>query len=333
MEELHKINLPTAVSSQSNAINFVSYQHFGKVLHSAPVVVVLHALSGNSNVSGLKGWWNGLVGPGKAIDTNSLTVLAFNVPGNAYDDQLVDNPYAYRLRTISDWFYYCLDTLGFDSGHAVIGGSLGGCLAWQMAADRPGFFRHVIPVAAHWKASPWVVAQGIVQDSILSNSQRPIKDARMHAMTFYRNPKAFKLKFSEKNDQSESALAYEWLHYHGNTLAKRFALPAYKFMNWLLTTHDITQGNGNIDQVLKRFDGKLHLVAIPSDLLYVDADIKQSYTLAKTLGVNVEYYQLDSDQGHDGFLIEQDKLGALLAPVFNVSNLNQTQYVLSEPAQ
>ena len=69
----------------------LSYQIFGKELHSAPIVLVNHALTGNSNVSGENGWWNSLIGENKIIDTNKFSVLCFNIPGNGFDGNLVEN--------------------------------------------------------------------------------------------------------------------------------------------------------------------------------------------------------------------------------------------------
>ena len=284
----------------------------------------------SANCCGPSGWWSELIGAGKPIDTQHLTVLAFNVPGNGYDGQLVDNPYAYRLKTVGLWLYEALDLLKVVSAHAVIGGSLGGCLAWQLASQRPDFFAHVIPVAAHWKASTWVAAQGIIQDRILSNSTERIKDARMHAMTFYRNPGAFDAKFERGNAAHSAAKVYDWLHYHGGTLKKRFALSAYKFMNWLLTTHDITAGEDTVEDFFKAFNGELHLIGIKDDLLYKESDILQAALSAKELGVRVKHYTLESDQGHDAFLIEQAQLGAFLFDIFNLTTKKTKDYELSE---
>ncbi|MDP5082483.1 MAG: homoserine acetyltransferase, partial [Winogradskyella sp.] len=86
MENLKYIKIPkyTTESGKTIAIS-LSYQTFGKPLHDAPIVLVNHALTANSNVIGDKGWWNDLIGQHKCIDTNSYTVLAFNIPGNGYD--------------------------------------------------------------------------------------------------------------------------------------------------------------------------------------------------------------------------------------------------------
>ena len=318
-----------ARKAKDAAFDFISYQEFGQPLHTAPVVVVLHALTGNSEVAGSKGWWNGFIGEQKGIDTSKFTVLAFNIPGNGFDDQLMDNPYAYRLKNVAAWVLEALDALELQEVYALVGGSLGGCLAWQIVALRPDFAKHLIPVAAHWKASPWVVAQGMIQDRILSNSKEPIADARAHAMTFYRNPNAFAVKFNQEDSLEAAASVYDWLNYHGKTLENRFALAAYKFMNWLLTTHDITAGGISLEQTLKAFTGTLHLVGIQEDLLYSQRDIKQTFWVARELGTPVHHYTLITDQGHDAFLIEQTQLSGLLASVFASASLKENSYELS----
>ncbi|ARV11430.1 hypothetical protein BTO09_03340 [Gilvibacter sp. SZ-19] len=330
MKDLQKISIKRHVAAVDAPFDFVSYQLFGPALHTAPVVLVLHALSGNSSVCGPQGWWNGLIGDDQTIDTKKFTVLAINVPGNGYDGQLLDNPYAFRLKNVASWVLAALDEFGLKDLYAVIGGSLGGCLAWQLVALRPDLCKHLIPVAAHWKASPWVVAQGMVQDRILSNSKEPLFDARVHAMTFYRNPNAFAVKFGSDDSLKAAASVYDWLHFHGNSLKDRFTLKAYKFMNWLLTTHDCTNNDRSIEMVMRAFKGELHLIGIQDDLLYSETDIEQTASLARALGVQVHHHRLISTQGHDAFLIEQEQLGSFIASVFAGTTLKNDSYELSK---
>ena len=110
----------------------LSYQLFGCPLHTAPIVLVNHALTGNSNVSGESGWWSSLIGPKKTIDTNNYTVLAFNIPGNGFDgkrDNLITNYKDYVAKDIANIFLCGLEFLGIDQLHSIIGGSLGGGIA------------------------------------------------------------------------------------------------------------------------------------------------------------------------------------------------------------
>ena len=88
--ELKKLNIENYVSENGTSFNIeLSYEVFGKPIGSAPIVLVNHALTGNSSVCGKHGWWNHIVGNNKLIDLNRYTVLAFNFPGNGYDGFLI----------------------------------------------------------------------------------------------------------------------------------------------------------------------------------------------------------------------------------------------------
>ena len=115
----------------------MSYQLFGQPLFEAPIVLVNHALTGNSNVCGEKGWWKDLIGHGKAIDTNQYTILAFNIPGNGYDGFLIENYQNFIAKDIAKLFLAGFEKLKINQLFAIIGGSLGGGIAWQMAVLHP----------------------------------------------------------------------------------------------------------------------------------------------------------------------------------------------------
>ena len=82
----------------------LSYQLFGKRLFSAPIIMVNHALTGNSDVAGEKGWWKTLVGNQKTIDTSQFTIICFNIPGNGYDGVLLDRYENFSIRDIAQLF-------------------------------------------------------------------------------------------------------------------------------------------------------------------------------------------------------------------------------------
>ena len=174
----------------------LSYQVFGKQLGTAPVVLVTHALTGNSNVCGENGWWKGLIGPEKCINSEVFTILSFNIPGNGYDGFLIENYEDITIYDVAEWFLTGLQQLKISKVFAGIGGSLGGSILWQMAVLEPKLFQNIIPIATDWKATDWLIAQCRVQKQILNNSENPVHDARVHAMTFYRTPQSFKQKFN-----------------------------------------------------------------------------------------------------------------------------------------
>ncbi|NNE78458.1 MAG: alpha/beta fold hydrolase, partial [Pricia sp.] len=128
---LHHVKLEkyTALSGVSQDVQ-LSYQIFGRVLHTAPVVLVNHALTGNSNVTGDGGWWSALIGEGKCIDTKKYTILSFNIPGNGYDKIVIDNYKDFVAGDIAQLFLLGLEKLKIKKLFAIIGGSLGGGIAW-----------------------------------------------------------------------------------------------------------------------------------------------------------------------------------------------------------
>ncbi|PQB03639.1 alpha/beta fold hydrolase [Aureitalea marina] len=296
----------------------LSYELFGPRLGRAPMVLVNHALTGNSHVSGSDGWWNRLIGSGCTIDTNRYTVLAFNIPGNGFDNYLVSKPEDFSVYDVAQLFLAGIRQLEIQSIFAGIGGSLGGSILWQMAVLQPELFDHIIPVASDWKASDWLLAQCRVQKQILENSIRPLHDARVHAMTFYRSPESFKEKFGRKWDADRKLFDIEsWLLHHGQKLQRRFGLQAYTLMNHLLMTADITAAGRELEDLVGPISGAIHLIGVDSDGFYLDQEIRQTFERLSSVKQQISYHQIESIHGHDAFLIEYQQLDRILQPVFN----------------
>ena len=125
----------------------LSYQIFWPELFSAPVILVNHALTGNSNVSGEKGWWKDLIGKEKIIDTDRFTVLCFNIPGNGFDGNTIENYQDFITSDVARIFLEGLNYLKIEKLHTIIGGSLGGGIGWEMLAVNPELTENFIPVA------------------------------------------------------------------------------------------------------------------------------------------------------------------------------------------
>ena len=295
----------------------LSYKLFGLPLGSAPVVLVNHSLTGDADVAGENGWWSELIGDGKVIDTQQYTILAFNFPGNGADNNLIENYDHLVLRDIAYLFKAALDELGIDKLYAAIGGSIGGALVWEMGASFPELIENLIPVACDWKTSSWVLANTLLQDRILHNSKNPLEDARIHAMMCYRTPESFKERFGRSiHEEKEIFNIDSWLLYHGEKLNNRFQVQAYKLMNHLLRTIDITEGRGSFEEVASQIKGSIHLISIDTDLFFTDAENRETYSRLMERKANLHYHTISSVHGHDAFLIEYDQLNRMLSPLF-----------------
>ena len=296
----------------------LSYQLFGPELHAAPIVLVNHALTGNSNVTGSEGWWSSLIGEGKCIDTKKYTILAFNVPGNGYDGFVIDNYKDFVAGDMARIFIRGLESLEIGRLFAIIGGSLGGGIAWEMAALNPGLTEHLIPMASDWKSTDWLIANCQIQEQFLINSKQPVHDARMHAMLCYRTPESFKQRFQRSTNEELQVFNVEsWLMHHGKKLQERFQLSAYKLTNQLLKTIDITRNGEEAFLKLQKSETKIHIIGVDSDLFFTAKENKETYKQLAEANSNVTYGEIQSVHGHDAFLIEFDQMQKLLKTIFD----------------
>lgn len=331
MKKLEKIDLFNFELENGKQRAYISlfYQVFGQPINTAPIVVVNHALTGNSNITGENGWWNDLIGENKTIDTNYFTVIAFNIPGNGFDNNfgnLISNYKDFTIRDIARIFWEGLFFLNVNSIFALIGGSLGGAIAWEMTALQPDKIENVIPIATDWKATDWVIANVLIQDQILNNSDDPIADARLHAMLLYRTPQSVNQRFQREKFNENSIFQIEnWLVNHGIKLKNRFRLSSYKLMNHLLKTNDITRERNNFQSVITTINANIHIVAVDTDYFFIADENRKDYQQAKMVKENVFYHEINSIHGHDAFLIEFNQLAKILSSIFIIQK--QQKYV------
>ncbi|WP_347922835.1 bifunctional aspartate kinase/homoserine dehydrogenase I [Pontimicrobium sp. SW4] len=307
----------------------LSYEVFGKPLHEAPVVLVNHALTGNSNVAGEKGWWKDLIGEDKVIDTNTYSVLSFNIPGNGYDGFVIENYKDYVARDVANIFLKGLELLKIDKLFAIIGGSLGGGIAWEMAVLNPKITEHLIPVATDWKSTDWLIANCQIQEQFLLNSNNPVHDARMHAMLCYRTPESFKERFQRsKNDDLEIFNVESWLLHHGKKLQERFQLSAYKLMNQLLKTIDVAKDREANFKVLDSIKAKIHIIGVDSDMFFTAEENRETHKQLALTHPNVTYNEISSVHGHDAFLIEYKQLEKIIEGIFKPDSKEKGMKIL-----
>lgn len=294
----------------------ISYQVFGKPIGEAAIILVNHALTGNSLITGKEGWWQSLIGKNQTIDPKFYTILAFDIPGNGFDgktENLITDYKNFNTKEIAKLFWLALNKLNIEKLHCVIGGSLGGAIAWEMVLLKPKNIEILIPIACTNKASDWLIGNVFVQDAILNHSKNPIEDARMHAMLLYRTPDAIQEKFQNEYNQDKNVFDVEcWLLHHGNKLKNRFALKSYKLMNHLLKTIGADLTENKMVDFLKETTTKIHMISVDTDYMFTEKEQYNTYTFIKKRYKNIQYNKIQSIHGHDAFLIEYQQLHHLL---------------------
>ena len=311
--ELKYIDLSYRTNSKKEYHIPLSYQLFGKDLFSAPIILVNHALTGNSNVSGENGWWKQLIGENQVIDTNTYTILCFNIPGNGYDDFFIDESEDFTPSDIANIFLQGLEILNIKSLHAIIGGSLGGGIGWEMLVKNPHLAEIFIPIACDFKTHDWLYAQCLVQKFLLNENDEPLQKARIHAMLCYRTPESLNERFQNRYNQEKQRLESEdWLIYHGNSLNERFSLKSYKLMNHLLM-------NINVDEKkLEKIEARMHMVSVDTDLFFSASEIRMCFEKLKVNKENVFYHEIQSIHGHDAFLMEYKQLNNIIKLILKI---------------
>ena len=293
------------------------YQQFGRQIGKAPIVLVNHSLTGDANLTGDGGWWTEIIGKGKIIDTDKYTILGFNIPGNGVKGQIFNKPEDFHTGDIASLFLLGLSNLKIKKLYALIGGSIGGGIAWEMAAISKDITKFLVPIAADWKANDWIIANTFLQKRIIENSKKPLQDARIHAMLTYRTPQSFENRFGRTLNKEQGIFNIEsWLIYHGEKLQKRFQLKAYVMMNHLLSSINIEREGEIALNIIKNIKSEIHIVAIDSDLFFTPIEDQKTFNSCKKVKKNIYYHEIKSLHGHDAFLIESQSMEKILSKIF-----------------
>ena len=295
----------------------LSYYIEGPGIGLAPVVLINHPLTANAFFSGPQGWWNEIVGEDKVISTRVYNVISFNIPGNGIDSYKWNSIEEIHTGHIAQLFLEGLKKIGIKDLFAIIGGSVGGGISWEMAVISPKLCKHLIPIAADWKSTDWVMANTFVQNRILNNSNNPLEDARMHAMLMYRTPQSFTSRFNRsKNNESKLFNVESWLLHHGQALEDRFSLSGYLTVNHLLGRINILRSKKSFDEMVKPISAKIHLISVNSDLLFLSNEDKFTFEKLKKIKKKCTHSEVNSIHGHDAFLIENEQIKNILRTIF-----------------
>lgn len=285
-------------------------------LHGPPVddarglAVVFHALTGSSRVGE---WWGGVVGPGRAVDTDRWAVLAPELLGSAGDPTrlpaaVLRGEAPVTPRDHARLTARVVEELDVPRVALAAGGSLGGMvtLEWAALGARPTDAAVVFAApAAHPAAA--VGWNEIQRRAIRAAGREGLAIARMVGMQTYRTPEEMERRFGRERDEAGDFQVARYLRHHGRKLTERYDLDSYLVLMDAMDAHDVGRARGGVSAALADFPGRLVGVGIPGDRLYRDEDV-QSWTRVS----GAEFRTIDSLHGHDGFLLESVQVGAIL---------------------
>ncbi len=326
----------------------LAYRTWGRLnARGDNAILVLHALTGDSAAGGAGGWWEPLIGPGRALDTDHAFVICANILGGcqgstgpASADPLTGRPYGMRfpLVTIGDIVSAqraLVERLGVRQLTAI-GGSIGGFQALEWGTRHPDLVSGVVPVAATGALD----AQGIAMNEIGRRAimadpdwrggsyeaegvfpARGFAIARMAGMVTYHSKESMDLRFG-RNPATRPGLypsfgptfdVEGYLHYHGDALTRRFDANSYLYLTRAMDLYDVGR-NGGEEVWLRGLQAPVSLVGIRSDWLFPPAAVRELADRLERLGKEVEYQEVDSPHGHDAFLKEWMQMTNAIGP-------------------
>ncbi|NLO16773.1 MAG: homoserine O-acetyltransferase [Arcobacter butzleri] len=306
-----------------------------------------HHCAGKYDGDRKAGWWDDFIGANKPVDTNKYFVICTNNLGSCFGstgpmspNYPSDKPYRFKfpVLTISDIVKaqkILLDSLGIHHIKAVIGGSMGGMQALCYAIEYPRFADIVIPMATTAYTRPWAIAFNKVvvesikndpdfkggmyeADDIKANGLSGLAVGRMAGHISYLAPKSMDEKFGRKYAQTDGL--YElfgrfeverYLEYNGYNFPHKFDPLSYLYIVKTINIFDASRNYDSLEDALNRIKSKLHLISFSGDMLFFPYEMEEIYNTMCKLGKDdiCSYKMVESDYGHDAFLVEIDKFG------------------------
>jgi homoserine O-acetyltransferase/O-succinyltransferase len=333
----------------------LAYETWGELnADKSNAILVLHALTGDSHLIGeagnghaTSGWWNGIVGPGLAIDTDRFFVITPNVlggcQGSTGPSSLDRNGREYgpsfpqiTIRDQAAAFLKLSDQLEIDSYFAIIGGSMAGMHALEIAIEHPQRLQRLGILAAPPYSTADQIALNTVQlEAIRSDSgfaagwyydakpgygpHKGLALARRMALLNYRSPKELNERFARSWQSQVSPLTERgkyavesYLDFHGNKFVRRFDANSYITLVSAMNSHDVGRNRGSVEQALARIVCPTLVVGVDSDRLFPVSgqELIAEHVSGDLVGGQLQLIQ--SEYGHDGFLIEAKEVGARL---------------------
>lgn len=289
-------------------------------VREVPTVLLVHALTGGAQAGGEGGWWEPLIGPGKALDPARYRIICFNNLGSFYGSSAPGMPgwpksKKTRLTSIDlgRAILLGLDALGLKQIELVVGGSLGGMVVLALAALEPKRFARLMPIATSLAATPWTAGWNHVARAVLRvdpgyphHAARGLEVARQIAMLTYRAEPGLAAK------QTAASIS-SYLEHHGQKLHGRFTAGCYESQLDAMDLHDLTQPlPGGRGPAIARVRAPALVVDVDTDQLFAPVQSEAIARALRAAGARVSRATVRSLHGHDAFLIEWGQLDKLV---------------------
>ncbi|HEY4798019.1 MAG TPA: homoserine O-acetyltransferase [Bacteroidia bacterium] len=293
-------------------------------------VWICHALTASSHAAD---WWSGLVGDGKIFDPKKYFIVCANILGSCYGSSgpLSVNPKTGKkyysefpqvtIRDMVKAHNLLRKHLGIEKIFIGAGGSMGAYQLLEWMVIEPKLFQRTVLMNTGPKESAWGISIHTAQrlaieaDATWKNNSddagaKGLKAARAIGMLTYRNYETFAAQQTDEDDEKlDNYKASSYINYQGEKLVKRFNAYSYWLLTKSMDSHNLARGRKKIESVLKTIRTKTMVIGMSSDILCPNAEQK---FLVKHLS-NATLKIVDSSYGHDGFLIEWEKLTKLIA--------------------
>lgn len=326
----------------------LAYETYGNLnSDKSNAILILHAFSGDAHAAGFHegaekpGWWEIMIGPGKAFDTDRYFVICSNVIGGCKGstgpssiNTETGKPYGLKfpMITIEDMVNaqrHLIDHLGIDRLLAVAGGSMGGMQVLQWMASYPERIRSAMPIAASVRHTPQQIAFNEVgRQAIMADPNWRSGDyydgpspaaglavARMVGHITYMSEKSLEEKITKRLDtaspfKSAAVVGVEqYLSYQGSKFVERFDANSYLYISRAMDHFDLSK---ELPHALRNSGMRVLVISFKTDWLYPPEHSKEIVRACKMAGVTATYCEIDAPFGHDSFLLESEQQGHLI---------------------
>src|SRR5690348_7230152 len=314
----------------------VAYETYGELNEAkSNAILILHAFSGDAHAAGIShetgkpGWWDNMIGPGKAFDTNKYFVLCSNVLGGCRGttgpgsiNPATGCPYgmSFPVITIRDMVRLqkmLIDSLGIRRLLSVAGGSMGGMQALEWAVSYPGSVVSALPIACTTRHSAQQIAfnevgrQAIMADPDWNNGNyydrrppaRGLAVARMVGHITYMSDESMREKFGRRLRSTDEFEVESYLKYRGYKFVDRFDANSYLYITRAMDTYDLTQ-RGSLPSLFENISTRFLVISFTSDWLYPSYQSLEIVSALRSRNCDVAYVNLAAVYGHDSFLVE-----------------------------